>query len=384
MKIALLTNGPGELWGWVRPVIAELRGRGHSVSLWLLPCQFASGYERAVASGLGADKLEGPCGSAWTWRALAKEKTDCVIQLGGDLLFGRRIAERAEAPLLCYAYGYKKGMERARVFTAYQSMAESIGAKLKTPAHVIGDLVKDSLSLEKGKKITGASEKSGEPHVLLFPGSRPDIRNLSIKWLTKVARHMETLIRGVRFTTLFSPFAPENEFPLWESAGLNPVKSGIAVSAAAVMKNSDYALTQPGTNTLELMHCGLPALVALPFDFLDAAPIGGLGRLVSGIPLAGRALKEWKLRRSLEQFGGFLSWPNRIAGRALLDEAVGKLTAYDLAERVAASLDDEKKLSRVRGELLELSGESDKSGGKGAASLLCDAAENAVSGQNLH
>ena len=66
MKVALLTNGPGELCGWVRPVIAELRKREHSVSLWLLPCQFASGYERVVASGFGADKLEGPYGGAWT------------------------------------------------------------------------------------------------------------------------------------------------------------------------------------------------------------------------------------------------------------------------------------------------------------------------------
>ena len=367
MKVALLTNGPGELWGWARPVIAELRKREHSVSLWLLPCQFASGYERAVASGLGADKLEGPCSSAWMWHALAQEKTDCVLQLGGDLLFGRRIAERAGAPLLCYAYGFKKGMKYARVFTAYQGMAESIGDNLNAPIQIIGDLVKDSLALEIGKETDEITERSKAPHVLLFPGSRPAIRNLSLKWFAKITRHVRARILDVQFTTMFSPFVPENELPIWENAGLNPVRNG----TGAIMRGSDYALTQPGTNTLEMMHCGLPALVAIPFDFLNAAPIGGLAKLISRVPLAGTALKKWKLRQSMERNGGFVSWPNRIAERAVLDEAIGNLTPYDLAERIMDSLKNEKKLSRVRGELLELSGEA------GAAARLCDAVESA-------
>ena len=81
MRITILTNGPGELWGWVRPVATELRKRGHSVSLWILPCQFASGHERRAASLLGVDKLEGPASASKIWRDLTLEKTDAVIQL---------------------------------------------------------------------------------------------------------------------------------------------------------------------------------------------------------------------------------------------------------------------------------------------------------------
>ena len=368
MKIALLTNGPGELLGWVRPVITELRRRGHSVSLWLLPCQFASGHERAVASSFGADKLEGPCSSAWMWHALAQEKTDIVLQLGGDLLFGRRLAERAGAPLLCYSYGFKKGMKHAQVFTAYKSMARDISSKLKAPVHVIGDLVKDSL--ETGKE-TPLPERAHGPRVLLFPGSRTPIRKLSFKWFAKITRHVKARVPDVQFTTMFAPFVPENEISAWENAGLNPVRSSISMAASA-MRTSDYALTQPGTNTLEMMHCGLPALVAIPFAFLNAAPVGGLAGLISSIPLVGTALKKWKLRQHMEQYGGFVSWPNRIAGRTILDEAVGDLTPYDLAERIMASLKNEAKLSRVRSELLELSGKG------GATARLCDALEKEV------
>jgi lipid-A-disaccharide synthase len=352
----------------------ELRKRGHSVSLWLLPCQFASGAERVVASRMGVDKLEGPSSSAWTWRALGQEKTDCVLQLGGDLLFGRRIAGCAGAPLICYAYGFKKGMEHARTFTAYPSMASSINSRLGANSKAvsvgsIGDLVKDSLSLEAGAFAWDAEgdAKSRGRRLLLFPGSRPAIRRLAVNWLSTVVQHLRALIPEVRIGTLFSPFAPEGEFPLWVDAGLNPVKAG----AGAVMRTADYALTQPGTNTLEMMHCGLPALVAAPMDFLRVIPIGGLGGFASRLPLIGPLVKERGIRRNLKRYNGFISWPNRVANRTLLDEAMGEVTPEELALRVAESLKDGEKLSRVRRDLLALSGEP------GAALRLCDAVEEA-------
>ena len=329
-----------------------------------------------MASRLGVDKLEGPSGSAWTWRALGQEKTDCVLQLGGDLLFGRRINQRSGAPLICYAYGFKKGMEHAaQVFTAYPSMADGINANSKTVrARPIGDLVKDSLSLETGTFLWDAegSAKSEGRRLLLFPGSRPAIRRLSLGWLSVVAQHLRSLVPEVRIGTLFSPFAPEAEFSSWADAGLNPIKTGTA-GAGAVMKTADYALTQPGTNTLEMMHCGLPALVAAPMDFLKVIPVGGLGEFASGLPLVGPFIKERGIRRNLKRYNGFISWPNRIANRALLDEAMGEVKPEELAIRIAQSLKDTEKLSRVRRDLLALSGE------EGAVFRLCSAVEEVFS-----
>jgi lipid-A-disaccharide synthase len=348
----------------------ELRKREHSVSLWLLPCPFASGAERRVASRLGVDKLEGPSSSAWTWHALGQEKTDCVLQLGGDLLFGHRIASRSRAPLICYAYGFKKGMDRAQVFTAYPTMALDINGKSKG-ARPIGDLVKDALSLETGT-FTWDAPEDGQS-LLFFPGSRPAIRQLSLSWLSAVTGYLRSFMPEVRIGTLFSPFAPESEFSSWADAGLNPIRAG----AGVVMKSADYALTQPGTNTLEMMHCGLPALVAAPMDFLKVVPIGGLAGFVSGLPSIGPWLKERGIRRNLKRYNGFISWPNRLANRAILDEAIGEMTPEELALQVAGSLKDGEKLSRIRRDLLALSGE------KGAASRLCDAVEEAVGADKL-
>jgi lipid-A-disaccharide synthase len=351
-----------------------------------------------AASRLGVDKLEGSGNGIWkgsmlmsglqTWRALSKEKTDGGLQLGGDLLFGRRLAKSAKAPFLCYAYGFQKGMESARVFTACPGMAADmnakIGARMKAGsrsfgwrARAVGDLVKDALALERepfrwdNDRSDNRNGGADAGRLLLFPGSRPAIRRLALPWLEEVVRRLRDLAPAVRVGTLFSPFVPESEFPVWRDAGLNPMKG----ESGAAMRSADYALTQPGTNNLEMMHCGLPALIVAPVEFLKVVPVGGLGaRLLSGVPLLGPRLKERGIRRKLSRYGDFTSWPNRIANRAVMDELTGDVTPRDAAGRVAEALRDKEKLRRVREELLALSGDG------GAASRLCDALEKEAGG----
>ena len=188
MRVSILTNGPGELWDWARPMATELRLRGHSVSLWLLPCPFASGREREAASLLGVDKLEGPSGVARTWRGLGAERTDCVLQLGGDLMFGTHLAHAAKAPLVVYTYGAKKGLGRAQaVFTACPAMASGISGK--PGARSIGDLVRDALEMDAHSPSAASWDWPNEPdspRLLLLPGSRPAIRRAARDWLTAV------------------------------------------------------------------------------------------------------------------------------------------------------------------------------------------------------
>ena len=53
--LVLVSNGPGELYTWVRPVLAELRRQApeRRVSISLIPCQFASGHETKIAETFG-------------------------------------------------------------------------------------------------------------------------------------------------------------------------------------------------------------------------------------------------------------------------------------------------------------------------------------------
>lgn len=362
LRITILTNGPGELWGWVRPVAAELRKRGHSISLWILPCQFASGHEREAASLLGVDKLEGPSSASRIWQEIAHEKTDRVIQLGGDVMFGLRMSEKADAPLICYTYGIKKELKDAKILTAYEQQAKKI-----PDASAIGDLVKDAIAMDvtpSGLAQWKWPALKDSPRVLFLPGSRPAIRNAALDWLAEASRCLKARMPGVRIRTLFSQFMPENELDRWRKAGLEPVKSGAGIA----MREADYALTQPGTNTFELMHCGLPALVVAPEKFLKFVPVSGIMGMVSRLPLIGMKLRRSAALRIIRRWGGYISLPNRIATHKVMSELYGDVTPEDAAEEITEQLRNPEGLKQTREEFLKLSGES------GAASRLCDIA----------
>ena len=372
MRVTILTNGPGELWGWARPVASELRKRGHSISLWILPCQFSSGHEREAASLLGVDKLEGPASASKIWNDIAHENTDRVIQLGGDVLFGQRIAQKSGAPLTIYSYRASREIKNAKILVAYPSQANNIPDVIP-----IGDLVKDTINMD----IT-ASEFSkwdwpkveGSPRILFLPGSRPAIRSAVLEWLCEVHEELKRKIPNARVRTLFSKFMPEAELKLWRDAGLNPVKA----IAGVAMKNADYAFTQPGTNNFELMHCGLPALVIAPEKFLKFVPVNGVLGILANLPLIGLKLRKVGAMKIINRWNGFISLPNRTAQKEIMSELYGDVTPEKCAQKIYEDLNNPEKLKSEREELLSMSGAS------GAASRLCDIAisnNNSIGGR---
>ena len=361
LRITILTNGPGELWGWVRPVCAELRKRGHTISLWILPCQFSSGHEREAASLLGVDKLEGPAGTSRIWHDIAYEKTDRIIQLGGDLHFGLRMSKMSNAPLTCYTYGPKKHIDGVKILTAYRAQTKDIPG-----VEAIGDLVKDALALDMTQAGISAwnwPKQEGSPRILFLPGSRPAIRKVAREWLVDVHSALRKKIPEVRVRSLFSQFMPESEFDRWKEAGLNPVKAGAGVA----MRGADYALTQPGTNTFELMHCGLPALVVAPEKFLRFVPVAGVLGFLADLPVIGLKLRRFAALRIVKRWGG-ISLPNRISPHRVMNEKFGDVTPGDVAEEICEELSHPDILRKTSEEFLALSGEG------GAAARLCDIA----------
>ena len=361
MRVTILTNGPGELWGWVRPVASELRKRGHSISLWLLPCPFSSGHEREAASLLGVDKLEGPSSASVIWRDIAREKTDCVIQLGGDIMFGLRMSKSTGIPLTAYSYRHRKNIPGVKLLTAYP---EQVNISSAIP---VGDLVKDAVNLDITPQTQNAwnwPKDSSSPRVLLLPGSRPAIRLAVMEWLCQLQESLKAKIPGVRIRTLFPQFMPEKELAEWRKSGLNPIRC----PAGVAMKEADYAITQPGTNNFEMMHCGLPGIVVAPEKFISHIPVAGMAGFLAGIPIIGNIIRRKALYRVIDRWGGYISLPNRTFKRDILTELYGKISPDDIADKTASDLADIERLRGTRDELLRLSGES------GAASKLCDIA----------
>ena len=358
-SVLLLANGPGELWGWVRPVAAELKRRSRKVSLLLLPCQFASGEERRVAESLAPDELRGPSGLAGTLRdaLFLGRGAEAVLQLGGDLAWGRIAARAGRAPLLCYAYGRKNGLPRCdRVFTAFPAMAASMGDRVQ----VAGDLVRDSLALD-GQDSSG---EVGAPSVLFFPGSRAAIREFSFPFLKGMLPCLEKQASEWRFRVVLSPFSTPGEEEAWRSAGFSPARG------AEAFRGAEFAVTQPGTNTLELMYRRIPFCVLVPFSSLRKVPLPGLAGLIASLPGIGPRLRETVLRRRRRKME-LLAWPNRLAGRMLADECIGEYSPESAAEFVVSWLHDRSRRDGLREALGDVAG----SAPQGAAVRIADEIE---------
>lgn len=368
-RVVLLTNGPGELWGWVRPLAAELGGRGWRVSLRLLPCQFASGAEgRAAASlGLSASGPESAHATALAlWRERRGEPPDAVVQLGGDLMWGRMLSRR-RAPLFCYSYGAKRGLEAcAAVYTAFPAMARAMTRQGVSPV-VAGDLAADLIPTSV-PTIEGRGP-SKAPCVAFFPGSRPGIRDYAIPLIERTASTLRELVPSLEARVLLSPFDGEEDGERLRALGLAPSPGGLPGSLDGV----DFAVTQPGTNTLELMHRAVPFLVAVPFSSLRHVPLPGLAGALSRLPLVGAALRAAALR-SRWRSTGFTAWPNRLAGRQVVDEMIGDVTPGDIAARVAEHLGDPVRLAETRRSLSLISSEAPR----GAAARMADHIERTL------
>lgn len=325
-RIAVLANGPGELWGWARPVVKELKRDGHEVDLVLLPCQFASGAEERISSFLEADRVTPPGRFREVLSSSGKRPYDCVLQLGGDLLYGRLLARDGKTPLFSYSYGPKKGLKACReVFTAFEMMAGQFGKAV--PVSIVGDLVPDALAMD-----TGVSPWRGPGlKIAVFPGSRPAIRRKALPYMTEFLAAARSFLPGAQWVVLLFPFGEARETAQWEEAGFDVTAAGTGV----VLAGTDVALTQPGTNTLEMFHAGVPSVVALPEDFIAQVPAPVLLAPLFSLPWIGPALKRRAFRRYIGR-KGYLCWPNRLLGRELYPEVTGSLSVEELADRFAS------------------------------------------------
>ncbi len=93
-ELILLVNGPGELYTWVRPLLRELRllEPNLRIVLGLLPCPFATGYERGIAEKLSIDDLASVAECLEFMAGGRKPKafigsSGLVLGLGGDVSF---------------------------------------------------------------------------------------------------------------------------------------------------------------------------------------------------------------------------------------------------------------------------------------------------------
>ncbi len=375
--IILVSNGPGELQAWVRPVLRELRevAPDRKVVISLIPCQFASGNETRLAETFGADHVTSPAEAV---RFLAGDRTPAafrgdsgaVVSLGGNTRMAVRMGRRLGFPTYRYSFipFWHHGLRKLFVHDdRARRKARLLGAPDNRLA-TIGNIVADAVAQAE------PAEAYGDPQLLLVPGSRDRYVRAILPLMLAVAEQVAAAWPGAAFSWPVSRLLSDDAIADaiagtgseriggfgGERVGDEVVTpSGVRVRMIdeaeryPVMKSADLALAIPGTNTLEMGIAGLPAVVVLPLNRPEIIPLEGPGHWLSLLPVIGTPLKRHAVRLFAERMNYPVALPNQFSGEQLMTELKGIVTVDQVAQLVLADLADTQLLEHRRRRLLE-------------------------------
>lgn len=375
MHVLLVTNGPGELYTWVTPVLKALQKQAPTwqVAIGIIPCQFASGREVDIAKTLVSDVFS----PTDTMRTITLGqpltgfsegvKQGLVLSLGGSVDLAVRLAHKLGWDVMRYHFEpvWHKSLHTLFVIDEKNAhKAQQKGARVVP----IGNLVADALANLENTPINNL----GSPHILVMAGSRDGFTRYVLPLMLAVVDRIKAKHPDARFVYPRSRLLSERGFQealqggdlrgdnaLGGTSGVfDEDKNCIITPAGTVlelipeaaryahMKAADIALTIPGTNTLELGMAHLPSVVAFPLNKPEAVPLEGLAHWFSSIPVIGTPLKRRAVRMAAPHLPASL--PNHFSGETLMVELKGVLHADDVSKAALELLADTPKRQHIR------------------------------------
>jgi hypothetical protein len=417
VDILILSNGPGELVTWVRPVVKELRqqlGGNISqvrISVVLSPCTHATGQEAAIAQRypevdrvLGAEDfwpflLWGKTADNWDWHPQG-----VVVFLGGDQFFTVIIGKRLGYRTVVYAEWSARWQPWIDRFGAMnEAICDSVPAKYADKFTVVGDLIADlprqipPTPLNKGgKPFARGCNRHGEL-IALMPGSKAAKLSQGVPLTLAIAEKIHASRPQTRFVIPVAPTVDVSTLARYADLKQNPViarmgwtcgslkaenqskhqsehqsnvtqhyletTSGVRVDlctetpAYHLLSQCALCLTTVGANTAELGSLAIPAIVLLPTQQLDAMRAwDGIPGLLANLPGLGfyfAQIINWWVLRKKRLY----AWPNIWAKEEVIPELVGKITPESVANMALDLLANPEKLEEMRSRLRTLRGQ---------------------------
>ena len=400
LAIVLVSNGPGELSTWVRPLaerlhaILPLRPRMQdatiSLQLVLVPCPNATGHE--VEAARPWHQFERIVPARRFWQLLIQPRRfgpwprrGVVVFLGGDQFWTVLLSKRLGYRHITYAEWVARWPQwNDRVAAMSETVRDQLPPVQRGRCRVVGDLMADLSSFARGEEPLPEGD-----WVALLPGSKRAKLSVGMPFLLETADRLARLRPGCRFLLPVAPTTsvPElvryagssNPIAAQYSSAVAEVTEGCLVTSAgtriallqrhpahASLSQCSLALTTVGANTAELGALAVPMIVLVPTQHLEVMQAwdGGLG-LLARLPglrrLIGVLLTFWRLRNN-----GLMAWPNIHAGRPVVPERVGAITPEQIAAEAAEWLAAPDRLEGQRQDLRALRGEP------GAVAALAD------------
>ena len=402
VDILILSNGPGEVTTWVRPVVKALRqelGDDRSlvrISVVLSPCSNASGKEAAIA--LSYPEVDRVQGAEYFWQFLLSGKTfdnwdwrsrGVVVFLGGDQIFPVVIGKKLGYRTVVYAEWSARWHNWIDRFGVMKTeVAARVSQKYAHKFTVVGDLMVEasshsSLAKDKGQmtELIGilpgskaAKLAQGVPLCLAIAeyihAKKPQTKfvipvapTLDLQTLASFADPQKNSIAeifGFGGASLIVPEDAKRKAMLKTTTGLT-VELWLENPAYHLLSQCCICLTTVGANTAELGALGVPMIVLLPTQQLDAMRSwDGLPGLLANLPGVGTPFAKvinWLFLRFVRR-KGLLAWPNIWAQEEIVPELMGKLQPQEVGEMVLDLLANPEKLADIRAKLRNIRGES--------------------------
>ena len=396
--LVILSNGPGELSTWVRPVLQALRVRTRfsRISVLLSPCPHAGGNEAAVAATFpGVDRVLGPqqffpfllwgkTPDPWQWH-----QQGVVVFLGGDQFYAVAIGKRLGYRIVTYAEWTPRWLPWIDACGVAQAqMLQRVPRRHRSKVSVVGHLMTDiQPSADATSCLKGLGWNPETEIVGLLPGSKPAKLRVGVPFCLGIADQLHQhrpqtqfvipVAPGVSIETLQQYADPTHNALISKFAGstavLNESERGLAYlctpngtpvwlwpfyPAYDLFLHCQVCVTTVGANTAELTALAIPMLVVIPTQQLEImrAWDGGLG-LVTRLPLLGTPLAALVNRYILNRGLGLKAWPNIWAGQEIVPEYVGQVYPDAIAQHLLRLLDTPTALQQMQTDLRAVRGE---------------------------
>ena len=395
--IVILSNGPGEVTTWVRPVVKALRQELGSdfnqirISLILSPCPHSTGKEAAIA--LNYPEIErvqdakyfnqfllwGKTADNWDWH-----DRGVVIFLGGDQFFTLLIGKRLGYRTVVYAEWDARWYRWLDHFAAMNSeVINKVPQKYHHKFTVVGDLMADVM----GKSAENGADKKEDLILGLLPGSKSAKLIQGVPLCLAIADYLISLNPKIKFIIPVAPTLELETLARFANSQQNSLINKLAWGSGKLISNNakqepPYLLTSRGTkvnlitefpaytsllkcqlcvttvgaNTAELGSLAIPMIVLLPTQQLDAMRSwDGIPGILANLPLIGSSfakLINWLVLRKKRLF----AWPNIWAKSEIVPELVGNLEPQAIAQEIFHYLEQPQKLKQMRDRLLAVRG----------------------------
>ena len=395
--VVIISNGPGELATWVKPVLdCLIKQKSMSMSsnipnykivLSLVPCPNATGKEFTVANDWQLLDLIIPAkhffklllkpSSFWEW-----PKNGVVVFLGGDQFWNILLAKRLGYQSITYAEWIARWPRwNLHIAAMNEEVRNIIPKKFKKKCQVIGDLMADVKN-----NLSPIHEINNKEWIAILPGSKKAKLSIGIPFFLEVADHIKDCGKNIN---LMIPIAPTTELQdfIYFQSDKNPIAKYYSSNIKSIKKiensifdyvletskdtkifilnqNSNHnilsqcklALTTVGANTAELAAINLPMLVVLPIQHLNAMNAwDGIFGIIGKFTLLNR-LQTFIFKKLYLKNNKFFAWPNIKANKKIIPERVGIISPKDISDEAIYLLNEKNLLLEQKANLLKMRG----------------------------